>query len=761
VGGEGSRWLIVEDGGRGQPGILERVVKQLLLASTLLAPLALSACASGSGNGGGPAPVTPAVIGAFAAATVGATPPTTPATGFQQASAGGPSFTSPSQPPNGTVFALTQSAIVVSRDASNNITGVAADTAVNSGGATATVDTAANYQFELKIPAIGADGVTQANGPAVKLADGTHLYLQTDTTNSGANEFQYLVAGDWTQSDSTNTYTTRLGTFIFGYQTPVGAMPVAGSATYSATDSVFGTVVIPTSQGGAVGSTVSGNVSMTANFATGHVTGAFSNMVANGGGAYGDAWNNVAFTANIAGADFSGSTSVTNTVTSKFGLAATATGTINGGFYGPNASETGAVWTLSDGTNSVVGAFGADIVPGPAVVTAFSPATTATPAPTTPAQGYELASTTSSSFNPAAGTVFALTQSVGQIALGANNAIISAGPDAATQTAGATLTASSASAGAFELKVPNLGIDAVVKPNGSATWLPGGSHVSLATVTNGSGGDLLDYALLGAWSVSAPSSPGAATNFGGFIAGYQTPPAGMPTTGTATYSATNNVLGAVVAPSSGGGGTVASLTGNASITANFATGAVTGSLTNMTASYESVSTAWNSVSLTATIAGNTFSGATAATSAPATTYALAAGATGAVKGGFYGPTANEAAAVWTLSDGTKAAVGVFGSPQTAVPSDRRLKRDIRLVEVRADGLRLYAFRYLGSREVFVGVMGQDLVADPRFAGAVLRRPSGVLIVDYARLGYAPARLPAMRKAGAAAVAAFEARRAAA
>jgi hypothetical protein len=133
---------------------------------------------------------------------------------------------------------------------------------------------------------------------------------------------------------------------------------------------------------------------------------------------------------------------------------------------------------------------------------------------------------------------------------------------------------------------------------------------------------------------------------------------------------------------------------------------------------------------------------------------------GVVKGGFYGPTANEVAAVWTLSDGTKAAVGVFGAP-TAAPSDRRLKRGVRLVQVRPDGLKLYAFRYLGSAEVFVGVMAQDLLTDPRFAGAVMRRPSGVLVVDYARLGYAPARLSAMRRAGAAAVAAFEARRAAA
>ena len=70
-------------------------------------------------------------------------------------------------------------------------------------------------------------------------------------------------------------------------------------------------------------------------------------------------------------------------------------------------------------------------------------------------------------------------------------------------------------------------------------------------------------------------------------------------------------------------------------------------------------------------------------------------------------------------------------------------------------MRLYRFRYFGCDRTFVGVMAQDLLADPRHAHAVIRRPSGLLLVDYAALGLDVADLEAMRAAGNAAVAAYE------
>ncbi len=51
-------------------------------------------------------------------------------------------------------------------------------------------------------------------------------------------------------------------------------------------------------------------------------------------------------------------------------------------------------------------------------------------------------------------------------------------------------------------------------------------------------------------------------------------------------------------------------------------------------------------------------------------------------------------------------------------SDKRLKFDIRPVGMLDNGIKLYAFRYRGDDQVFVGPMAQDLLADPRFRHAV-------------------------------------------
>jgi hypothetical protein len=69
---------------------------------------------------------------------------------------------------------------------------------------------------------------------------------------------------------------------------------------------------------------------------------------------------------------------------------------------------------------------------------------------------------------------------------------------------------------------------------------------------------------------------------------------------------------------------------------------------------------WNDVSVTSSMISGTsrFSGSTAATSAPVTPYAVSGAATGRIDGGFYGPTATELGAVWSLSDGNTAVIGV-------------------------------------------------------------------------------------------------------
>ncbi len=77
-------------------------------------------------------------------------------------------------------------------------------------------------------------------------------------------------------------------------------------------------------------------------------------------------WNNVTFSGSIAGTSFSGqATTSLPAQTGEHHLAASATGHIDGAFYGPTANEVGAVWTLSDGTGSAMGAFGLTVnIPG-------------------------------------------------------------------------------------------------------------------------------------------------------------------------------------------------------------------------------------------------------------------------------------------------------------------------------------------------------------------------------------------------------------
>ena len=733
-------------------------MKRLLLASSLLAPLLLTACAGG-GGGGGVATLTPASIGAFARATAGSPAPLTPAGGFEQAAPGGPTFTGV-RPANGTVFALTQSVFMVGHDASGNPTSVTADTATMAAGATVTVSDNTANNYELKIPNLGVDAILHLNDfYFTKLTNGEYVDLQSFTYGHGVNLLNYAVLGNWTLLDTTGNHTLDTGDFIFGYQTPVAGVPASGSATYSGKNNVAGEVASPSNVLGAYSTGVSGDGSLTANFATGAVTGAFTSMVAQAPGGGTVDWNNISLTGTLSGSTFTGATAATSAPATRNALLASATGTFAGGFYGPVANEVALVWTLSDGAQSVVGTFGAAQNSPPATIGAFEPGTPGTPAPSTPAAGYQLAAGASPTFTgtgPAAGTVFALTQSSIAATFTAGGAHATVTADTATDTAGATVTALSNNANTnYELKIPHLGIDVTLAANApTETKLANGTYAYLSTVQTSGGTNLLDYAVLGAWNLNDTADQNF-TNTGFFIFGYQTPPANMPASGSATYTGAGSVYGEVIAPSAGGGATAAVLTGDASLTANFNTGAISGTLSNINANANGANSVWNTVSITGAInpGASTFNGTTATPAASTGAYGLGAGATGTVRGGFYGPTAQQVAAVWTLTDGTKSAFGVFGG-KNAAPSDRRLKRDIQaLGGVR--GLRLYRFRYLGDARIFTGVMAQDLLADPRYANAVLRRPSGLLVVDYGALGLDIPDFAAMQAAGEAAVAAYE------
>jgi hypothetical protein len=87
----------------------------------------------------------------------------------------------------------------------------------------------------------------------------------------------------------------------------------------------------------------------------------------------------------------------------------------------------------------------------------------------------------------------------------------------------------------------------------------------------------------------------------------------------------------------------------------------------------------------------------------------------------------------------------------SAPSDLRLKHDVATIGQLPNGLKLYAYSYLGSDERFTGVMAQDLLLDPRFASAVQQDADGLMRVDYGSIGLEPVDFAAMAAAGEAAV----------
>lgn len=78
------------------------------------------------------------------------------------------------------------------------------------------------------------------------------------------------------------------------------------------------------------------------------------------------------------------------------------------------------------------------------------------------------------------------------------------------------------------------------------------------------------------------------------------------------------------------------------------------------------------------------------------------------------------------------------SPIPATPSDIRLKTDIERVGTAANGLPIYNFKYIGSDEVYRGVMAQDVLEV--FPEAVTTMPNGYMAVRYDMLDMSMTRI---------------------
>jgi hypothetical protein len=215
----------------------------------------------------------------------------------------------------------------------------------------------------------------------------------------------------------------------------------------------------------------------------------------------------------------------------------------------------------------------------------------------------------------------------------------------APQDATLTVISTNANSASFQIVIPSL------KVNTTLTYR--------TNIVQNIDGFNWGYSYVNAGVWSQATGNGVLQSATAFASGYETPSSAMPTTGSATFAGYAN--GYVYKPNSGAIMGVY-VDGTANLAVNFASGQVTGALTQMRQEGGLASagpTTWNDVSLNASIATGTnrFSGTTAAASAPGNTMSLSGSATGRVDGALYGPTAQNIGAVWSLSDGTGSAIG--------------------------------------------------------------------------------------------------------
>jgi hypothetical protein len=220
----------------------------------------------------------------------------------------------------------------------------------------------------------------------------------------------------------------------------------------------------------------------------------------------------------------------------------------------------------------------------------------------------------------------------------------------------ATLTVVSTSANStnFQLVIPSINLNA--------------NLTNRENIVNNIDGWTWGYSYVAAGSWGAGTGQGSLQSNPFYIFGYETPGSGMPTSGTAQFAGTAS--GNVFQTNSG---TIlgTAVNGNANLSVNFSSGQVAGSLTHMQQwdgiPFNSSQTflPWNDVSLNGSITPGTnkFSGSTAATSAPGTAFSLAGSATGHIDGALYGLAAQNLGAVWSLSDGSKSAIGALVAKQ--------------------------------------------------------------------------------------------------
>lgn len=161
-------------------------------------------------------------------------------------------------------------------------------------------------------------------------------------------KFQYVGGGLWERTvDNTTAVTGTIQGFAYGVETPDATLPRTGSADYEVIVRGAGTFAYTIAA-------ARGNGTLTANFATGAITGGgtLDVLEPNGGLLWQPGWST---SAQIS--------ATSNSFTGNFGIDMITipptnwTGTLAGRFYGPQAKELGAAWSLADGQGTAMSGY--------------------------------------------------------------------------------------------------------------------------------------------------------------------------------------------------------------------------------------------------------------------------------------------------------------------------------------------------------------------------------------------------------------------
>jgi hypothetical protein len=170
----------------------------------------------------------------------------------------------------------------------------------------------------------------------------------------------------------------------------------------------------------------------------------------------------------------------------------------------------------------------------------------------------------------------------------------------------------------------------------------GGTSFEKLTLLNMDfGGSGLNYTTYGLWEVRETDFLGDTDERSVFARsfGFLTPDSAMPTTGLATYT------GRMDGRYSASLATNQILNGSFQLTADFAAATVTGAFTNVT--LEGVN--FRDINVSSSISSNNFLGTV--TTAPAVAGQIGPDMSGSIRGGFYGPSAEEVGGVFEMSGG--------------------------------------------------------------------------------------------------------------